>query len=52
MKDERNGNHGNSGSDPQPGHGKDDKGHNGGGNNGGIISKPGKSHAVTAWNLK
>lgn len=36
--------HGHQGQDPQPQHGKDDKGHN---EDRGIVTKPGKSHALT-----
>lgn len=46
---------GHNGVDPQPGHGKDSKGHqdnghgngNGNGNGGGGVSRPGRSHALT-----
>jgi hypothetical protein len=51
MKNSNQESQGNRGVDPQTGHGNDSKGHqnngNGGGNGGGVISKPGNSHALT-----
>ncbi|WP_167578080.1 hypothetical protein [Ammoniphilus sp. YIM 78166] len=38
-------NQGHHGVDPQPNHGKDEKGHKDNGNPGGIVTRPGTSHA-------
>lgn len=44
MNENEKNQHGHQGQDPQPQHGKDDKGHRD--NDGGIVTKPGRSHSL------